>query len=467
MIDLIFYDENEQEIPSLTQWDLGRVLYIRNTENLVQTPVFHFYNRSVDESTPVLSEFVTINSHNYIKVNVPNEILQKSLVIHVHIGVSNNVNELETIGTGVITVIQKVKPSYYEYVQNIADVFDETISRKLKEELEGGSPKGVFAVKGDLTNKDSGLYVCVTANDNTSAKPPIKSGYLYYWDKETDTLNYLDIQYQAPDSLTFKKVDYSDTVFDDNTEDNVFYRTDYDGAGCLFFHLYHGNRHYQYRITKYNIQVRGDDAKGGWNDWENIVNSYSKSETDSLLSEKITIKEVPYSAMVFNNNFENNVFYRTEYNGSGCLFFYLFHGNRRVQYRFTQYGVEYRTTGSTLDGDSWRSVGDIAERGSITSNNQAWYSDDSTRKMTGTYELNGDYCTLSATAHLINGWSRIYYSLPVSAIANSATIAVSDTNYTINTTIQNNISVLEINRFDRGTITQFGTIDFVLRYKYK
>jgi len=197
MIDLIFYDGNEQEIPSLTQWDLGRVLYIRNTENLVQTPVFHFYNRSVDESTPVLSEFVTINSHSYIKVDVPNEILQKSLAIHVHMGVANNANELETIGTGVITVIQKAKPSYYEYVQNIADIFDETISRKLEEELEGGSPKGVFATKSDLTNENSGLYVCMTANDDTSATPPIKSGYLYYWDSETNTLSYLGIQYQS------------------------------------------------------------------------------------------------------------------------------------------------------------------------------------------------------------------------------------------------------------------------------
>ena len=197
------------------------------------------------------------------------------------------------------------------------------------------------------------------------------------------------------------------------------------------------------------------------------TDSYSKSETDSLLSEKITIKEVPYSETVFNDNVEDNVFYRTDYDGSGCLFFYLFHGNTRVQYRFTRYGVEYRTTGTELSGDSWISVGDIAERGNITSDNQAWYSDDSTRKMTGTYELNGDYCTLSATAYLINGWGKVYYSLPVSAIGNSATIAVNDVNYTINTTTLGNISVLEINRFDRGIITQSGFIEFTLRYKYK
>ncbi len=107
------------------------------------------------------------------------------------------------------------------------------------------------------------------------------------------------------------------------------------------------------------------------------------------------------------------------------------------------------------------------ETGKITSDNQAWYSDNSAKKMTGTYELNGNYCIISATAHLIKGWGKVYYSLPVAAKSNAAAVAVNDVNYTINTTTQSNISVLEINRFDRAVMANDDTIDFVLKYKYK
>ena len=320
MIDLIFYDGNEQEIPSLTQWDLGRVLYIRNTENLVQTPVFHFYNRSVDESTPVLSEFVTINSHSYIKVDVPNEILQKSLAIHVHMGVANNANELETIGTGVITVIQKAKPSYYEYVQNIADIFDETISRKLEEELEGGSPKGVFATKSDLTNENSGLYVCMTANDDTSATPPIKSGYLYYWDKETDTLNYLGIQYQAPvladgsvttdkihdgditdDKLANPKWNYvslgtnnNDSVFNDNTTNGTIYQVMHQGVCSVFFTIdgTTGKTQVKYQDNKWEYR-NYDNSNSSWGGWSiTIPNGAITEDMLSTALKKLVIEDL-------------------------------------------------------------------------------------------------------------------------------------------------------------------------------
>lgn len=106
------------------------------------------------------------------------------------------------------------------------------------------------------------------------------------------------------------------------------------------------------------------------------------------------------------------------------------------------------------------------ESGTITSDNQAWYSSDPTKKMTGTYQLIGDYCFLSATAQRINGWGTVYYSLPVAAVASGSAAAVNDTNYTINTATQNNISVLEIMRVDRQTMSD-GSLYFTLMYKYK
>lgn len=107
------------------------------------------------------------------------------------------------------------------------------------------------------------------------------------------------------------------------------------------------------------------------------------------------------------------------------------------------------------------------ESGTIANDNYAWYAGDTSKRLTGTYQLIGDYCILSGTAHRINGWSKVYYSLPVAANKNAAAVSVSDVNYTINTTVQSNISVLEINRADRGNMTNSDTIDFVLMYKYR
>lgn len=106
------------------------------------------------------------------------------------------------------------------------------------------------------------------------------------------------------------------------------------------------------------------------------------------------------------------------------------------------------------------------ESGTITSDNQAWYSSDTSKKMTGSYQLIGDYCFLSATAQRIDGWGTVYYSLPVAAVASGSAAAVNDTNYTINTATQNNISVLEIMRADRQTMSD-GSLYFTLIYKYK
>lgn len=109
------------------------------------------------------------------------------------------------------------------------------------------------------------------------------------------------------------------------------------------------------------------------------------------------------------------------------------------------------------------------ERGTITSDNYAWYSRDAgmyDKKMEGTYQLIGDYCFLSVTAQRIQGWGTVYYSLPVAAIAAGAAAAVSDVNYTVNTSFQQNISVLEINKADRSTMSA-GELYFTLIYKYK
>ena len=113
---------------------------------------------------------------------------------------------------------------------------------------------------------------------------------------------------------------------------------------------------------------------------------------------------------------------------------------------------------------------DISGKASIESgtvpSNHAWYTDESSGYiMTGNYTIIGDMCFLRATAYLLQGWARVYYSLPVAATASGATIALqSEDTYSIATGTQNNISVLEIKKIGSSSMGS-GTVNFTLVYK--
>lgn len=100
--------------------------------------------------------------------------------------------------------------------------------------------------------------------------------------------------------------------------------------------------------------------------------------------------------------------------------------------------------------------------------NYAWYTDQSQGySLTGTYNVSGNYCVLHGTAPLIAGWERVYYSLPVAALASSTTIALCENNaFTVATGTLNNVSVLEIKQLG-STSMQSGSIKFTLIYKYQ
>lgn len=107
------------------------------------------------------------------------------------------------------------------------------------------------------------------------------------------------------------------------------------------------------------------------------------------------------------------------------------------------------------------------EKGSIASNH-AWYTDESAGyTLTGTYSIIGDMCYVHGTAHCIQGWERVYYSLPVACRASGATIALAgNNNYTIATGSIDNISVMEIKQMNASTM-EGGTISFTLIYRCK
>ena len=105
------------------------------------------------------------------------------------------------------------------------------------------------------------------------------------------------------------------------------------------------------------------------------------------------------------------------------------------------------------------------EKGTIPSNH-AWYTDESDGYiMTGNYTIIGDMCFMRATAFLIDGWERVYYSLPVAALASGSAIAVHNNDtFSIATGTQSNISVLEIKQIGSQYMGS-GTISFTLIYK--
>ena len=129
-----------------------------------------------------------------------------------------------------------------------------------------------------------------------------------------------------------------------------------------------------------------------------------------------------------------------------------------------------RTSQLTNDSGFLTAHQDISGKANIESgtvpSNHAWYTDESSGyTMTGNYTIIGDMCFLRATAYLIQGWARVYYSLPVAATASGATIALqSDDTYSIATGTQSNISVLEIKKIGSSSMGS-GTINFTLVYK--
>ena len=106
------------------------------------------------------------------------------------------------------------------------------------------------------------------------------------------------------------------------------------------------------------------------------------------------------------------------------------------------------------------------ETGTIPSNH-AWYTEESDGyTMVGDYSIVGDMCFLRATAHLIQGWERVYYSLPVAAVTSGSTIALQyDNFFSVATGFQSNISVLEIRQINSQYMSGGGTISFTLVYK--
>lgn len=308
---------------------------------------------------------------------------------------------------------------------------------------------------------------------------------------------------------------------DKYTSPDTLYRLYIDNVYQLLFNTTDNGA--QYRFTRYgDIYFRSYNYNSNsWSDWVNITQIPDGTVTKEKLSEEIqNVIDAWYSTnylqtVVLGNLSDTNAFNSPNFAGLDVIYHFKATGDLAgifgcdsnsltdcELYYHSPYQIvtvvstqrkfirEVTRIAPSFNATEWREIElpvnsvsmeklDIDLQATINSkadietgtipNNQAWYADNPDYKMVGTYELNGSYCTITATAHRVSGWGIVYYSLPVSAIGVASTIVVGSSKiYTIQTNVQgdSNISVLEIKTID-GSMQTDGTVSFTLRYKYK
>lgn len=88
--------------------------------------------------------------------------------------------------------------------------------------------------------------------------------------------------------------------------------------------------------------------------------------------------------------------------------------------------------------------------------------------MTGTYQLVGEYCTITATAKVMAGWQYTFYRLPEAPLSNVMQfIFVGDVEYAIKTDVHDGQNCVNIYRVD-GNYQAQGDVDvpFTITYRY-
>ena len=288
---------------------------------------------------------------------------------------------------------------------------------------------------------------------------------------------------------------------DDMTDPATIYRFYYGGTYHLMFCTSPTGAQYRFQKNGGVYYREYNTTTNVWSDWKSI---HTKIPNDTITAAMIPDSEITYEKLYdhyirYHNvanldNVDNLIQFaiytgtatsswRNQYGNSLTDFILLNTFNRQILFfpGQTRMFCRYHNVGPNYDyWDDWEEISyytqyEIADRLNYKANiesgtigtNYAWYTDPSQNlRMTGVYTIMGNYIFLSATAPLIQGWERVYYSLPVACEASSTTVALNgDNNYTIATGTQNNVSVLEIKQIGTSSMSS-GTIRFTLIYKY-
>lgn len=124
MYEITCLDENGKSVTHLTQWDINQSLVIKGL-GLNSNPEFHFCNKNSTEALVVSSGLDIVT--DVITVKIPNKLLTEPYPIFAYIYFYSTGNSAKTVAEIKLPVRQRVKPSEYEYVENIDTVSAESI----------------------------------------------------------------------------------------------------------------------------------------------------------------------------------------------------------------------------------------------------------------------------------------------------------------------------------------------------
>ena len=132
------FDTHDNPIDHYTQWDVDQklkiVVYDADSGLLKNAPYVHFANVKSTEALVVRS---TVEGTDTIIVEIPNSLLQEPwpLLVYVYLNDNLDAHSQKTIIKIEIPVHKRVKPSDYEYVENIERITAEVIKQEVTEEF--------------------------------------------------------------------------------------------------------------------------------------------------------------------------------------------------------------------------------------------------------------------------------------------------------------------------------------------
>lgn len=132
------FDTHDEPISHYTQWDINQtlkiVLYGMDDGYMKNAPYVHFANIKSSEALVVRS---TLQGDDTVLVDIPNQLLQESypLLIYVYLNDSSDASSQRTIVKIEIPVNKRVRPSDYEYVENIDRITAEVIKQEIYDDF--------------------------------------------------------------------------------------------------------------------------------------------------------------------------------------------------------------------------------------------------------------------------------------------------------------------------------------------
>ncbi|WP_099204645.1 hypothetical protein [Scatolibacter rhodanostii] len=144
------YDETGEVLTYLTQWDMNRVITIKEMEGITDL-VCQFTNHFRRETLNVVAQRIDKST---IKVAVPNVLLQEPFHITLYV-YESNMDTGKTGHTLQIPVIERQKPSDYEYIENIEKITADVLWQSLRELQESKVNKEEGKVLSDYNFDDS------------------------------------------------------------------------------------------------------------------------------------------------------------------------------------------------------------------------------------------------------------------------------------------------------------------------